>query len=160
VSFATMTLCVTSQRVFIFVSIYFIIDSVRKLLDTPSYILSPFGKSVQFLLQTKNRVNTLILPECLNELRTGLRPPVSVIFGYFRTLTLRAVMGLGTHVNSNSLQTFMTQETPSLKMLLTHDMAGPLPEDWCKYQEVIGHKVLSQITYFRRIFTAPLIHCV
>jgi hypothetical protein len=25
---------------------------------------------------------------------------------------------------------------------------------------VIGHKVLSQITYFRRIFTAPLIHCV
>jgi hypothetical protein len=33
VSFATITLCVASQRVFIFV--YFVIDSVRKLLDTP-----------------------------------------------------------------------------------------------------------------------------
>jgi hypothetical protein len=34
VSFAAITLCVTSQRVFIVV--YFVIDSVRKLLDTPS----------------------------------------------------------------------------------------------------------------------------
>jgi hypothetical protein len=37
VSFAAITLCVASQRVFIVVSVYFIIDSVRKLLDTPSY---------------------------------------------------------------------------------------------------------------------------
>jgi hypothetical protein len=36
VSFAAITLCVASQRVFILV--YFVIDSVRKLLDTPSYI--------------------------------------------------------------------------------------------------------------------------
>jgi hypothetical protein len=36
VSFAAITLCVASQRVFIVV--YFLIDSVRKLLDTPSYI--------------------------------------------------------------------------------------------------------------------------
>jgi hypothetical protein len=35
VSFAAITLCVASQRVFIVV--YFVIDSVRKLLDTPSY---------------------------------------------------------------------------------------------------------------------------
>jgi hypothetical protein len=35
VSFAAIPLCVASQRVFIFV--YFFIDSVRKLLDTPSY---------------------------------------------------------------------------------------------------------------------------
>jgi hypothetical protein len=34
VSFAAITLCVASQRVFIVV--YFVIDSVRKLLDTPS----------------------------------------------------------------------------------------------------------------------------
>jgi hypothetical protein len=34
VSFAAITLCVASQRVFI---VYFVIDSVRKLLDTPSY---------------------------------------------------------------------------------------------------------------------------
>jgi hypothetical protein len=33
VSFAAITLCVASQRVFIVV--YFVIDSVRKILDTP-----------------------------------------------------------------------------------------------------------------------------
>jgi len=38
VSFAAITLCVASQRVFIVVSVYFVIDSVRKLLDIPSYI--------------------------------------------------------------------------------------------------------------------------
>jgi hypothetical protein len=37
VSFATITLCVASQRMFIVVSVYFVIDTVRKLLDTPSY---------------------------------------------------------------------------------------------------------------------------
>jgi hypothetical protein len=34
VSFAAITLCVASQRVFV---VYFVIDSVRKLLDIPSY---------------------------------------------------------------------------------------------------------------------------
>jgi hypothetical protein len=38
VSFAAITLCVASQRVFISVSVYFFIDSVRKLFDTTSYI--------------------------------------------------------------------------------------------------------------------------
>jgi hypothetical protein len=37
VSFAAVTLCVASQRVFIVV-VCFVIDSVRKLLDTPSYM--------------------------------------------------------------------------------------------------------------------------
>jgi uncharacterized protein HemY len=40
VSFAAITLRVASQRVFIVVVVvvvYFVIDSVRKLLDTPSY---------------------------------------------------------------------------------------------------------------------------
>jgi hypothetical protein len=37
VPFATITLCVASQRVFIVV--YFAIDSVRKLLVIPSYIM-------------------------------------------------------------------------------------------------------------------------
>jgi hypothetical protein len=41
VSFAAITLCVVSQRVFIVVSIYFVIDSVRKPLDTLSYV--PFS---------------------------------------------------------------------------------------------------------------------
>jgi len=39
VSFADITICIGSQRVFIVVSIYFIIDAVRKLLVTPSYML-------------------------------------------------------------------------------------------------------------------------
>jgi hypothetical protein len=36
VSFAAITLCAASQRMFIVV-VYFVIDSVRELLDTPSY---------------------------------------------------------------------------------------------------------------------------
>jgi hypothetical protein len=39
VRFAAVTLCVASQRVFIVISVYFVIDSVRKLLDTPSYFI-------------------------------------------------------------------------------------------------------------------------
>jgi hypothetical protein len=41
VSFAAITLCVPSQQVFIVAVVYFVIDSVRKLLDT--YILIPLG---------------------------------------------------------------------------------------------------------------------
>jgi hypothetical protein len=40
VSFAAIALCVASQRVFIVVSVYFVSDSVRKLLDTLSYTVS------------------------------------------------------------------------------------------------------------------------
>jgi hypothetical protein len=55
VSFAEITLHVTSQLVFIFVSVYFVIDSVRKLLDTTSYTHSlPFysSLSIRLLVQT------------------------------------------------------------------------------------------------------------
>jgi hypothetical protein len=38
IEFCRHNLCVTSERVFIFVVVYFVIDSVRKLLDTPSYM--------------------------------------------------------------------------------------------------------------------------
>jgi hypothetical protein len=48
-SFATITLCVASQWVFIVVSIYFIINSVWKLLGTPSYFYSGFSKLCMFL---------------------------------------------------------------------------------------------------------------
>jgi hypothetical protein len=44
VSSASITLYVASQRVFIVVSVYFVIDSVRKLLDTPSYIETEVGE--------------------------------------------------------------------------------------------------------------------
>jgi hypothetical protein len=39
-SFAAITLCVASERVFIVFVVYFVIDSVRKLLDTLSYTAS------------------------------------------------------------------------------------------------------------------------
>jgi hypothetical protein len=42
VSFAAITLCVASERVFIVVSVYFVIDSVRKLFDTPPYIRTEY----------------------------------------------------------------------------------------------------------------------
>jgi len=38
VSFAAIILCVASQRVFIAV-VYYVMDWVRKLLDTPSYVV-------------------------------------------------------------------------------------------------------------------------
>jgi hypothetical protein len=44
VSFAAITFCVASQRVFIVVRLYFVIDLVRELLDTPSYVIL-IGKS-------------------------------------------------------------------------------------------------------------------
>jgi hypothetical protein len=49
VSFATITLCVASQQVFVVVvvvvAVYFITESVQKLLDTPSY--TPRSKEEQ-----------------------------------------------------------------------------------------------------------------
>jgi hypothetical protein len=36
-NFAVIILCVASQRVFIIVVVYFVMDSVRKHLDRPSY---------------------------------------------------------------------------------------------------------------------------
>jgi hypothetical protein len=54
VSFSTITLCAASQRVFIVVSIYFVIDSVRKLLDTPSCVCARARLCVRILPYTKN----------------------------------------------------------------------------------------------------------
>jgi hypothetical protein len=39
VSFVAINLCVASQRVFIVVRVYFVIDSARKLLDTQIYLM-------------------------------------------------------------------------------------------------------------------------
>jgi len=39
--FSAIILCVASQQVFIVAVVYFIIDSVRKLLDTPLYSWDP-----------------------------------------------------------------------------------------------------------------------
>jgi hypothetical protein len=54
VSFVAVTLCVASQRVFIVV--YFVIDPVRKLLDTSSYgstmCVQKWGRSSGFILSS------------------------------------------------------------------------------------------------------------
>jgi hypothetical protein len=49
VSFAAITLCVASQRVFIIIVVYFVIDSVRKLLDTPSYKCRVLGLWIAYV---------------------------------------------------------------------------------------------------------------
>jgi hypothetical protein len=50
VGFAAVSVCVASQRVFVvvFVVFYFVIGSVRKLLDTPSYLEVTDRKIVTF----------------------------------------------------------------------------------------------------------------
>jgi len=57
VSFAAITLCVASQRVFIIVA-YFVIDSVRKLLVTPSYFMPVFIVRKEFVeIDTNEKVS-------------------------------------------------------------------------------------------------------
>jgi hypothetical protein len=60
---AYLTLCVASQRMFIVVSVYFVIDSVRKLLDISSYN----GRQQSFLLAMSDIFgHTQLLPLARN----------------------------------------------------------------------------------------------
>jgi hypothetical protein len=62
VSFAAITLCVASQRVFIVVSVYFVIDSVRKLLVyTFVWWLDLFQDRVQWLSLELTALNVRVL---------------------------------------------------------------------------------------------------
>jgi hypothetical protein len=86
VSFAAITLCVASQQVIPKVSVYFFIGSVRKLLDTPSYIRCVFTYSmVQDIIlkadchPTCQKISHLLIePEgslpCLHKSATGPYP--------------------------------------------------------------------------------------
>jgi hypothetical protein len=76
VSFAAIALCVASQQVFVVV--YFVIDSVRKLLDTPSYIITKHlhkDYKLQFLKYETWHFNSIIFsliitfPQCKNSQR-------------------------------------------------------------------------------------------
>jgi hypothetical protein len=58
VSFNAITLCVTSQRVFIVVSVHFVIESVRKLLEIPSYLTA--------VLSFKNKFRTHEVCVCVH----------------------------------------------------------------------------------------------
>jgi uncharacterized membrane protein len=53
VSFAAINLCIASRRVFVVV--YFVIDSVRKLLDTPSYVKVVSSKKGSSKLESISR---------------------------------------------------------------------------------------------------------
>jgi hypothetical protein len=69
VSFAAITLYIASQRVSIFV--YFVIDSVWKLLDTPSYFNELRCLSRQFVLyhELLLRISMFNLALCCLEVR-------------------------------------------------------------------------------------------
>jgi hypothetical protein len=56
-NFASLALCVASQLVFIVV--HFVIDSVTKLLDTPSYTLTSLTSSKTAHRSYKNIANSL-----------------------------------------------------------------------------------------------------
>jgi hypothetical protein len=63
VSFVAITLCVASQRVFIIVVIvYFVIGSVRKLLDTPSYI-GHIRTIIKFVWQLLMQTTSIRVPD-------------------------------------------------------------------------------------------------
>jgi hypothetical protein len=61
VSFEAITLYVTSERVFIFVSVYFIMDSVRRLLDTLSYIIAFYVNLLKIQICCYNTLATASL---------------------------------------------------------------------------------------------------
>jgi hypothetical protein len=71
VSFAAITLCVASQRVFIVV-VYFVIDSVRKLLDIPSYLSTTKKTLVYIFTLTVSDINwnTLQVGTCATHVQT------------------------------------------------------------------------------------------
>jgi hypothetical protein len=70
VSSVAITLCVASQRVFIFVSVYFVINSVRKLLDTPSY---KFGVIIKRSVPTVNEPPNLRYKSSQNDIHDKVK---------------------------------------------------------------------------------------
>jgi flagellar basal body-associated protein FliL len=95
VSFSAITLCVASQRVFIIIIIiiiivvvvvvvvvvYFVIDSVRKLLDTPSYLLTPLCR---IFFEKQQQPASFMEPEdsltCSQKPATGLYPDLKLYY--------------------------------------------------------------------------------
>jgi len=63
--FAAISLCVTSERVFVVV-VYFVVASVRKLFDTPSYFASTIHanglNSTKFVFKTGKLFLTSVFP--------------------------------------------------------------------------------------------------
>jgi hypothetical protein len=82
VRFASMTLCVASQCVFVVAVVYFVIDSVRKLLDTPSHCIHI---TVSGTLQRKKflwLLTTVIFPNMHAPLSLIQLQKTKLIFSY------------------------------------------------------------------------------
>jgi hypothetical protein len=91
VSFAAITLCVASQRVFIVV--YFVIDSVLKLLDIPSYYVIFLSVPGNFRrpLELKPLLDSVILQAAfLNSFVAPLPRNVSGVSGLVKQLLNRS----------------------------------------------------------------------
>jgi hypothetical protein len=90
VSFATITLCVAFQQVFVVIVVYFVNGSVRKLLNITSYmtLLYRFGISVKdkkqevFLLD----LSLLILTSCRRMSEVML--DIKVMTAFFQNYTI------------------------------------------------------------------------
>jgi hypothetical protein len=80
VSFAAVTLYVASQRVFIVISVNFVIDSIRKLLDTPLFVfhiqLSLWSAVIKNI---SSNVRKLSLLENIAQLTTALEISISFL---------------------------------------------------------------------------------
>jgi hypothetical protein len=75
VSCDAITRCVARQRVFIVVSVYFVIDSFRKLLDTPLFLV--FSKEVSSF-----RARPILARPGVEQAELGRRPACSIpLFG-------------------------------------------------------------------------------
>jgi hypothetical protein len=94
VSFAAITLCVASRRVFIVVSVYFVIDSVRKLLDTTLYLEINTSSVTYRKIKIKILKKTMILPTFLYGCETwSLTVSEENTLRVFENRVLRGVFG-------------------------------------------------------------------
>jgi hypothetical protein len=84
VSLAAIILCVASQRVFIVV-VYFVIDSVRQLLDTPSYTTVPCDHTWELHASPVQSVSVLGYPDYV----TPSRYYINVYLQWSLSLPLR-----------------------------------------------------------------------
>jgi hypothetical protein len=84
VSFAAITLCVASQRVFNVVSVYFVIDSVRKLLYTISYLMDTWealsGTLFQRIQRSDREADLPHLPSARLRMRGDTHPVRQYVF--------------------------------------------------------------------------------
>jgi hypothetical protein len=85
VSYAIMTLCVASLRVYIIVLVWFFIDSVRKLLGIPSYLSKSHDSSVGIALDygLDDRGSRVLFTTVSRTALGPIQPPIRWVPGAF-----------------------------------------------------------------------------